>query len=793
MVSGSMLEKQSFGTWLRLKRKALDLTREGLADQVGCSAATIRKIEAEERHPSVQIAERLADILTIPQGERTAFLRFARGNWQSVPGEAREDIPWRVATKAPPSNLPATTTSLVGRAREIAEVRDQLRKPDVRLVTLVGPPGIGKTRLSIEAARAVLPDFSEGAFFAALALLDDPYLIATVTAQALGYMGAKNIPTLEQLREGIRDKHLLLVLDNCEHLTEAVASIVAELLSACPRLKILATSRESLRIAGEWLYPVPAFDLPREILSMDLETALELSALALFAERARAVRPDFALNSENISTVSTICAQLDGLPLAIELIAARMRLMSPQALLERLNTQFIMSANGMRAAAARQKTLNDAIRWSYDLLSPEEQKLFARLSVFSGGFTLQVAEAFFSQTGEGKSVSELITLLLDKSLLQRTFNERGESFFTMLVTIQEFARERLREMGEETELRNLHLTYFRQLAERADRELHGPNPLDMLHHLDLLRNNLRAALEWALETDQTETALRLARDLDWYWFFRGDYTEGRQWLERVLALADGPLYSELYTEILTKIAHETWVQIGSAAARPYVEQALTMAREHHDKHNLARALDYLGLVLAYEYNFTEAQFVLEESRRLFREVQDEWGYAHTRIALAQTVYNQEDWATTAVLSEEALRRFRQIGERCFEIVSLRFLGIARVKLGQLAEGLGALREALLLAHKMGSKYEIAVALHRYAEAAQFIQNPERAVRLYYAARNILDFIGAWTSKDDKESETEHNLKICQVALDEETFAAAMAEGRAMTVEQAIAYALDWER
>jgi predicted ATPase/transcriptional regulator with XRE-family HTH domain len=787
-----MLEQQSFGYWLRLKRKALDLTREGLADQVGCSAATIRKIEAEERHPSVQIAERLAEILEIPRNERSAFLRFARGDWQSGLTEIKEDLPWRTSTKSPPSNLPAAATSLVGRVQEIAEIWDQLRTPDVRLVTLVGPPGIGKTRLSVEAAHAALTDFPDGVFFVALAPLDDPNLIATVTAQALGYVGTKNVSTLEQLKEGIRDKRLLLVLDNCEHLIEAVASIVSELLAACPRLKILTTSRESLRIAGEWLYPVPAFDLPSEISSMDIETASQLPALTLFAERARAVRPNFAIDSENINTVFTICAHLDGLPLAIELIAARMRLMSPQALLERLNVQFIMAADGMRAASMRQKTLSDAIRWSYDLLSREEQKIFARLSVFSGGFTLDLAEAFFSDTVEGKSVAELVTLLLDKSLLARTLDERGELVFSMLVTIQEFARERLRDMGEEAALRDLHLAYFSKLAEQADQELHGPNPLEMLHRLDLMRDNLRAALEWALETGQTETALRLARDLDWFWFFRGDYTEGRQWLGRVLALGDGPLYPALYTETLTKMAHQTWVQIGAAAARPYVERALTMAREHNDKHNLARALDYLGLVLAYEYHFPEAKSALEESRMLFQEVQDEWGYAHALIALGQVVYNQEDWTTTAVLSEDALARFREIGERCFEIVALRFLGIARVKLGQLREGMAALRDALLLAQKLGSKYEIAVVLHRYAEAAQFTHNPLRAVRLYYAARSILDLIGAWTSGADHESETERNLKTCRSVLDEAAFATAAEEGRAMTVEQAIGYALEQE-
>src|SRR6185503_12191144 len=290
--------------------------------------------------------------------------------------------------------------------------------PKVRLVTLIGPPGIGKTRLSIETARAALSDFPDGVFFVALAPLEDPNLIASAVAQALGYVGARNISTTEQLKEGMGDKQMLLVLDNCEHLIENVASLAVELLSACPQLKIIATSRESLRIPGEWLYAVPAFDLPTERSSLDVESASNYPALTLFAERARAVRSDFSLNADNIETIAAICARLDGLPLVIELIAARMRLMTPQALLARLSRQFVLTADGMRAASERQKTLYNAIDWSYKLLPPKEQKLFVYLSVFSGGFTLEAVEAMFSRRMTEKSLPNLIALLLDKSLLK---------------------------------------------------------------------------------------------------------------------------------------------------------------------------------------------------------------------------------------------------------------------------------------------------------------------------------------------------------------------------------------
>ena len=348
------MEQQSFGYWLKLKRKALDLTREDLARQVGYSAATIRKIEDEERSPSAQVVERLTEVFKIPQNERTDFLRFARGDLKSAPVETDEDQPWRASTQLHHSNIPATTTSLIAREKEIADVREYLLQDNIRLVTLLGPPGIGKTRLSIEVARAASHDFSDGVFFVPLALLDDPNSVPSAIIQVLGYLESGHLSAEKQLMKGIGDKRMLIVLDNCEHIIEGVASLASSLLSACSRLKILATSRESVRILGEWLYPVPAFDLPEEGSHIDMETASKFPVLTLFAERARAVRPDFVLDLENIKMVSAICTQLDGLPLAIELIAARMRFMSSQTLLERLSGQFVLTADGMRAASTRQ-------------------------------------------------------------------------------------------------------------------------------------------------------------------------------------------------------------------------------------------------------------------------------------------------------------------------------------------------------------------------------------------------------------------------------------------------------
>ena len=791
------MEQHSFGYWLKLKRKALDLTREELAKRVGYSAATIRKIEDEERSPSAQVVERLVEVFKIPQNERTDFLRFARGDWKSAPSEIKDNIPWRSSTKSARSNLPATTTSLIGREKEITEIGEYLAKEDIRLVTLLGPPGIGKTRLSIEAARTVLPDFPDGVFFVALALLDDPNLIVSAVVQALGFMEAGKLPADKQLEVGIGEKQMLIVLDNCEHLIEGVASLASVLLSACSRLKILATSRESARILGEWLYPVPAFAVPEESASIDTETASTFPALMLFAERARAVRPDFALDKENIKIVSAICAQLDGLPLAIELIAARMRFMSPETLLERLSGQFVLTADGMRAASTRQKTLKNAIEWSYNLLSTEEQKLFAYLCVFSGSFALEDTEAIFTRSFTEKRVPELLTLLLDKSLIRRVANEVRGDHYEMLVTIQEYARERLRQFGDETEIRNWHLAYFLDLAERADRELHGHNQLEWLNRLGATRENLRAALDWAIETNQTQSALQIARKLDWFWFIRSDYVEGAQSLLRVLEMPDVSLYPAAHAEVLAQLQHHIHLlgnhfasQLEKGDVAAFAKQALSIARAHNDIHNSARALAMIGLNLITEENVAEAQSVLEESKMLFQQARDEWGYAYVVFLLGWKLFRQNDVGSALPILEQAYGIFKKLGERLFMCVSLRYIGITQIKLGSLNEGLEALKESLILAQQIDSKYEIAAAFYRWGQVAQYLGSPARTVSLFWAAKNAHASIGIGVWTQGLDTEFEPVLERCRAALGEAAFTEAVEEGRAMTMEQAIAYALE---
>jgi non-specific serine/threonine protein kinase len=595
---------------------------------------------------------------------------------------------------------------------------------------------------------------------------------------------------MEQLKEGIGNKRLLIVLDNCEHLIEDVASLASALLSACPRLKILATSRESLRVPGEWQYPVPALDVPA-LDSPDENSSddvLNFPAMNLFAERARAVRPNFAIDADNFRAISAICKQLDGLPLAIELVAARMRLITPQALSDRLQDEFLSSADGMRGVPTRQKSLNNAIDWSYKLLSEEEQKLFSSLCVFSGGFTLEAAETIFSQAFTETTVSALIASLFDKSLLQRSVDSSGEARYTMLATIHEFARQRLQETNQAAEIRNWHLTYFLDFAGLAEQALRGPDQPEWLNRVNSMHDNLRVALDWAIETGQTETALQMARRLWWFWSKRSEFNEGRQWLGRVLAMPDASLFSESYGDVLTQLAHHTLLQSGATEAKPLIEQALTIARVDGNPQILANALMVFGNVLTFQENFDAARSILEESITLFREVQDPWGCAVALMSLGFSAYKRDDQATALELGERALIAFRELGDQYFQSVCLYETGILRAKQGDWDDGLAELRESLKLSRALGSRYEVANGLRRLADTEQHLGHPARAVQLYCAAKNVYDSIGSWQQGD--EYKFAEYLKLCRGSLDESAFEEAVEEGRAMAVEQAIAYALE---
>lgn len=658
------MEPQSFGYWLRRKRKSLDLTREGLAVQVGCSAATIRKIEDEERRPSVQIAERLADILGIAASDRNGFLRFARGEMLAAHAEAGETLPWRTATQ-PRSNLPAALTSLVGRAQEITDLTARLQDPHVRLVTLVGPPGIGKTRLSIAAAGAMRNAFESGVFFVGLATIHEPALVPMAVVQALGYAEQKNRSALDKLNDGIGDKNLLLVLDNCEHVIDAASELAAALLGHCPRLKIIATSRETLRIPGETQFPVDSLGVPSRSDSLDLADAARFPALTLFTERARAVNPKFSLTPQNLTAVAAICARLDGLPLAIELIATRTRLMPPQELLARMTADFILSSDGMRAVSARQKTLGNAIRWSYDTLSAQEKQVFTAVSVFAGGFTLEAAEAVCPPMLTGQTVIDIIAALADKSLLQRSSDPQGHIRFSMLVTVQQFACEQLHAFGIVQETQNRHLACVVALAEKSASQIHGPNQVGWIERLEVEHENVRRALAWSLTCHNTQAAIRLLSAVSWVWGLWRHNSEILDWFEQIKTLPYLERFPLLHARLLNHIAHSNWLAGKFQFARAALAHSLPLWKELGDAGvaGLAEAQCYQGMIAhSLESDYESAQSLFKQSMLLHQQCGNTWGIAFTALNLGW-VFDHQDKNNLALLYlKQSLELFTQIGD-----------------------------------------------------------------------------------------------------------------------------------
>ncbi len=711
---------QTFGDLLVYLRKRAHLTQAELGRAVGYGREQIVRLEKNQRVPDrAVIAAVFIPALDLDDSSELA----------------QRLLDLASPTRPPRTNLPAQLTSFIGREAEVAKVHGYLFASDKRLVTLIGPPGIGKTRLSVAAARDTLADFPDGVFFVALAPLDQPNLVAPTIVQTLGFVETKNRSASERLTDGIGDKQMLLVLDNVEHLIEGTAPLVSDLLIACPRLKILTTSREALRVSGEWLYRVPTLSVPTEtqLHSMDIARVSQFTALALFAERARAVRTDFSLDADNIQTVATICAQVDGLPLAIELLAARIRLMSPQVLRVHLSGQFVLSVDGMRAVSARQKTLHNAIAWSYNLLSAEEQELFARLSVFSGGFTLDAAEAVFSRAVTDKSVSDLIASLFDKSLLQRTFDEHGEPRFNMLVTIQQFAQERLCGMGEEAEARAWHLAYFLDLAEQANREIHGPDQVKWIDRIETEYDNYRAALEWCISNQKAEAALRLLGALAWVWLAQDRYGEPRSWFDKIRSWPEISAYPELYACLLNWVGHATFLLGDYPYSRSVLEESrrIWLKLGVDGERGLAEDLNWLGMVALFsEGDFETAQSFFEQSYELCQKCGDQWGMAFVLLTIGKIASERNDDASALALYEQSLDLFQQLGDVFHVAKSSQRLGELCLKQGNYEKARSFFDQHLRIDEELHFKQGTAVALFNFGELYRYQGDYVQAEQFY---------------------------------------------------------------
>jgi predicted ATPase/DNA-binding CsgD family transcriptional regulator len=686
---------------------------------------------------------------------------------------------------APKHNLPAQTNPFIGRSREIAEVKQLLNVS--RLLTLTGVGGTGKTRLALQVAIEVVEDFTDGVCFVDLAPLTDHTLVANAIAAAQGVVENSSEPLLETLKRALTTRELLLLIDNFEHVIVA-ALLVSDLLAACPRLKVLITSRESLRLTGEQEYPVPPLSLPIAD-AISVQNLTESEAGALFVQRAQMTRPHFAVSNDSAPAIAQICSRLDGLPLAIELAAARCKLLTPQALLERLDSRLDALAGGSRNAPARQQSLRNTIEWSYNLLDQGENTLFARLAVFYGGCSLEAIETICG-VDLPIDVIDGLASLVDKSLVQQKETTGRQPRFLLLEMIREYAWEQLKASGEAETMRRRHAEYFVERAERAEPELHRGNQLFWLDRLDEEHDNLRAALEWSLTNGEAELALRLVGALGWFWHMRSHAVEGYRWALRALELE-----ADVAPAVRAKALHITGNRLllnsgDCTTKRKFHEEALQIARENNDRYSLSWALIGLALVALEDRDHRETERLAKDALIVFRDLDDKTGIGWALCCLGEAHRLHGNPQEAEPFYQEGLELFEAMGNRRGATMMLSNLGFVAFHQRHLQRARALFRKSYGLNLLVGRQEEYANTLTGIAGIIAAQDEPERAVRLLAAANSVLEAIGATTLFVAEQVDYKQILDTVRAQLDDATFEAAWAEGRAMTLEQAVLQALD---
>jgi predicted ATPase/class 3 adenylate cyclase len=683
-----------------------------------------------------------------------------------------------------PTNLPTLRTSFVGREWEVGRLGELLRGPG--LLTLTGPGGSGKTRLAVRAAGELLDDYADGVYFVDLAPITDPHLVPSSIVDAVGARAEGWRAVLDTLREHLRDREVLLVLDNFEQVLSA-APVVADLLDAAPRVRILATSREPLHLSGEQEFPVPPLELPGSGATLTPESLARTGSVALFVQRATEVDPGFAITDTNASAVAEVCRRLDGLPLAIELAASRVKMLSPQAILERLEHRLELLTGGSVDLPARQRTLREASGWSHELLDDGERALFRRLSVFSGGWTLEAAGAVSEEgDGEGWAGIDLLASLVDKSLVTRLATESGAVRFTMLATIREFAHERLDEAGEGDWIRVRHAAFFLRLAERAEPHLRKVEQKRWLDELELEHGNLRAALRWTIDAADAPVALRLVAALWRFWQLHGHLAEGRRWAEEAVALPAALERTGERGRALTALGGLAyWQEDVPAFSRAY-EEALAIARERGDRSAEAEGVYNMAYARAYQGETADALGMLEQAGAMFDELGDRRGIADTVWFRAVGARLAGDIPRARTLAAESLALHRETGDRFGMTDALFAVGRVAFDEGDLSTMAASFFEALDNEEEVGNRTGMGIVLDHLAAKASAEGDHLRAVRLEAASEAIKQAAGGHAPPplidlpDPREA--------ARRELGDQAVAAAWEEGRAMPLELALAYA-----
>ncbi len=800
----------SFGYWMRRQRKALDLTQQALADQVGYSLATLKKIEADERRPSRELAERLADYLAIPADQRQRFLECARG-FQPVDNLPLASEPASLPRRH--SNLPRPLTSFIGREKEIRQIEHLVRT--TRLITITGPGGVGKTRLAIQVAGALTSQFTDGVWWVGLASLfettpskkrllsqlpnlpipqtgDDAMpmgaeLVAQAVAKSLRIPESPGLPVLEGVIEYLLDRQLLLVLDNCEHLIEACSILAERLLINCPQVTILATSREALGVPGEKAWPLQSLSLPEPGRSLSLKDITHFEAVSLFIERAGDIRPGYQPSDAEVTTIAQICHHLDGIPLAIELAAARMNLLSAQEIAARLDHRFSLLAGRHRMALPRHQTLQAAIEWSYDLLEQNEQVLFRRLSVFPGSFTLEACEAICA--GQDLRSDELLFLigrLVDKSLV--TVQVSGQitdmpTRYRFLETIRSFGRIKLGEAKEIQSLRDRHAEYFVNLVETALPNLHLQDQVHWFRLLQAENENLHAVVAWSAESDQAENALRLVGALWFFWWSQSSSSEGSDLALKALALPSAMQFKEYRARALTTAGCLQWVLGDFVSARQSLKEAESILRRSDDKASLAVTMQFLGLVFTNLKEYDLADKAFKESLAITWELGD----VHAQIFLffQGDVYLQKgEHSKAKKVYEENAKILRKIGNKVYAAYPLRRLGYLALEQNDISSARDYFYESLTTNGEVGDKRGVYASLTSLAALAIHLEKPVVAARLYGAVESGLESLSINLFYQDQVELGQIRRRL-RTSLNETIFDAAYSEGWMTNEEQAM--------
>lgn len=814
-----------FSEWIRRRRQQLDLTQEQLAKRACCSVFAIRKIEMGERRPSRQLAGLLSQALEISPEDQATFVQIARGELgvERLPSTVH-DAKFDGKSGATPGNLPRPLTPFIGREPELTALRQMLQDPQCSLITIVGPGGIGKTRLAIEAAFQSKELFPDGVWFAPLVSLISPDLIVPAIANAIEFKFQSPINPQAQLIRYLRSKKALLVLDNVEHLLEGVG-VFTEILNDCQQVKMLVTSRERLNLLSEWVFEIQGLPLPP---SDQVEQFEAYSSVALFLQSARRVRAGFEMREAEQGWVLKICRTMEGMPLGIELSAAWVGLLSCEEIAKEIEQNLDFLSSSVRDLPERHRSLRATVDHSWKLLNTEEKGILSRLSVFHGKFRREAAEEIC------RASLAVLASLRDKMLLYRT----DEDFYHLHEFIRAYARERLEASGEATAIQRLHAKYFVELSEAARAQIRGPEQRRWLERLEQDHDNIRAALAWSTHPSHhaVELGLRLCAALAYFWDMHGYASEGRRWLLAALELPappsdestntnlEGEAYIALRIKVLVASGGLATLQGDYEAARSFTrealllcqqtgnktymatclnnlgntevhlgnytralafhEQALDLRRELEDKPGIATSLVNMGFAAMSQGDYPSARAFLIECVSLRREMGDKFGIALALGNLGEVAIAEQDYGSAQSLLDESLSLRRELGdERGIAFCLIRFANLERARCNY-TEARSLYREGLLLYRKVGDRRAMASTLQERAELYANMDQMVPAVRLWSAAEMLCQSLGA-PIPPSYRLRYERALARARDELGEETFQQVWAEGKAMNFDQTV--------